>query len=165
MAPWVACRHALRGWEGPGLPTFQRDKGLVPEALLDVLPASEIAAVGWRSFLLVSLDRSAEGNSVAPLPSPGTPAPSTADSGPEDGSDWLVAGEPWQGDNPKLTIAAAWHEVVRLWAACRGETGYRPLARSGGVWRSAAWVVDAFSALASMHAAMNEAEQKLRGQR
>ncbi len=78
MAPWVACRHALRGWEGPGLPAFQRDKGLVPEALLDVMPASEIAAVGWRSFLLVSLDRSAEGNSVAPLPSPGIPAPSTA---------------------------------------------------------------------------------------
>ena len=79
MAPWVACRHALRGWEGPGLPPFQRDKGLVPEALLDTMPASEIAAVGWRSFLLVSLDRSAEGNSVAPLPSPGAPAPSTAD--------------------------------------------------------------------------------------
>jgi hypothetical protein len=78
MAPWVACRHALRGWEGPGLPPFQRDKGLVPEALLDTMPASEIAAVGWRSFLLVSLDRSAEGNSVAPLPSPGSPAPSTA---------------------------------------------------------------------------------------
>jgi len=78
MAPWVACRHALRGWEGPGLPAFQREKGLVPEALLDAMPASEIAAVGWRSFLLVSLDRSAEGNSVAPLPSPGIPAPSTA---------------------------------------------------------------------------------------
>jgi hypothetical protein len=77
MAPWVACRHALRGWEGPGLPAFQREKGLVPEALLDAMPASEIAAVGWRSFLLVSLDRSAEGNSVAPLPSPGIPAPST----------------------------------------------------------------------------------------
>lgn len=79
MAPWVACRHALRGWEGPGLPAFQREKGLMPEALLDVMPASEIAAVGWRAFLLVSLDRSAEGNSVAPSPSPGTPAPSTAD--------------------------------------------------------------------------------------
>ncbi len=78
MAPWVACRHALRGWEGPGLPAFQRDKGLVPEALLDAMSASEIAAVGWRAFLLVSLDRSAEGNSAAPLPSPGTPAPSTA---------------------------------------------------------------------------------------
>jgi hypothetical protein len=78
MAPWVACRHALRGWEGAGLPTFLRDKGLVPEVLLDAMPASEIAAVGWRAFLLVSLDRSAEGNSAAPSPSPGIPAPSTA---------------------------------------------------------------------------------------
>ena len=24
MAPWVACRHALRGWDGPGLPAFRR---------------------------------------------------------------------------------------------------------------------------------------------
>ena len=77
MAPWVACRHALRGWEGPGLPPFQRDKGLVSEPLLDAMPASEIAAVGWRAFLLVSLDRSAEGNSAAPSLSPGIPAPST----------------------------------------------------------------------------------------
>jgi hypothetical protein len=76
MAPWVACRHALRGWDGPGLPAFRRDKGLVPEELLDALPASEVTAVGWRAFLLVSLDRSAEGNSAAPSPSPGTPTPS-----------------------------------------------------------------------------------------
>ena len=76
MAPWVACRHALRGWDGPGLPVFRREKGLVPEELLDVLPASEVTAVGWRAFLLVSLDRSAEGNSAVPSPSPGTPTPS-----------------------------------------------------------------------------------------
>ena len=77
----------------------------------------------------------------------------------------MVAGEPWQGDNPKLTIAAAWHEVVRLWAACRGETGIAHWPDAGGVGDQAAWIVDAFSALASLHAAMNEAEQKLRGQR
>jgi hypothetical protein len=76
MAPWVACRHALRGWDGPGLPVFRRDKGLVLEELLDVLPASEVTAVGWRAFLLVSLDRSAEGNSAAPSPSPETQTPS-----------------------------------------------------------------------------------------
>jgi hypothetical protein len=75
MAPWVACRHALRGWDGPGLPVFRRDKGLVLEELLDVLPASEVTAVGWRAFLLVSLDRSAEGNSAAPSPSPETQTP------------------------------------------------------------------------------------------
>jgi len=76
MAPWVACRHALRGWDGPGLPAFRREKGLVPEELLDALPASEVTAMGWRAFLLVSLDRSAEGNSAAPSPSPETQTPS-----------------------------------------------------------------------------------------
>jgi hypothetical protein len=76
MAPWVACRHALRGWDGPGLPAFQREKGLVPEELLDALPASEVTAMGWRAFLLMSLDRSAEGNSAAPSPSPETQTPS-----------------------------------------------------------------------------------------
>jgi hypothetical protein len=57
------------------LPVFRRDKGLVLEELLDVLPASEVTAVGWRAFLLVSLDRSAEGNSAAPSPSPETQTP------------------------------------------------------------------------------------------
>ena len=50
-----------------------------PEELLDALPASEVTAVGWRAFLLVSLDRSAEGNSAAPSPSPGIPTPSPED--------------------------------------------------------------------------------------
>ena len=29
--PWVAARHALRGWEGDGLPPFRRARGLVPD--------------------------------------------------------------------------------------------------------------------------------------
>ncbi len=75
----------------------------------------------------------------------------------------MVAGEPWEGDNPRLTIASAWHEFVRLWAACRDpEGGIAHWPDSGGVGDQAAWVVDAFSTLASMHAAMNEAEQKLK---
>jgi hypothetical protein len=83
---------------------------------------------------------------------------------PEDGSDWLVAGQPWEGDNPRLTISPAWHDVVRLWAACRApEGGIAHWPDSGGVGDQAAWVVDAFSTLATLHAAMNEAEQKLRG--
>ena len=81
---------------------------------------------------------------------------------PEDGSDWLVAGEPWLGGNPRLTISPAWHEFVRLWAACRGETGIAHWPDPGGVGDQAGWVVDAFSTLASLYAAMNEAGQKLR---
>jgi hypothetical protein len=48
------------------------------ETLLDAMPASEIAAVGLRAFLLVSLDRSAEGNSAAPSPLPESQTPSLA---------------------------------------------------------------------------------------
>lgn len=77
----------------------------------------------------------------------------------------MVAGEPWPADNPRLTIGPAWHEFVRLWAACRDpEGGIAHWPDSGGVGDQAAWLVDAFSTLASMHVAMNEAEQKLRGQ-
>ncbi len=76
----------------------------------------------------------------------------------------MIAGEPWQGDNPRLTITSSWHEFVRLWATCRDpEGGVAHWPDAGGVGDQAAWVVDAFGALASMHAAMNEAEQKLRG--
>jgi hypothetical protein len=61
-------------------------------------------------------------------------------------------------------ITPAWHDFIRLWAACRSETGIAHWPDPGGVGDQAAWVVDAFSALASFHAAMNEAEQKQRRQ-
>jgi hypothetical protein len=78
----------------------------------------------------------------------------------------MVAGEAWIGGNPRLTVPAAWHDVVRLWAACRDpEGGIAHWPDAGGVGDQAAWVVDAFGMLASLHAIMNEAEQKLRGQR
>jgi len=71
--PWVAARHGLRGWSGPGLPPFHADGGLVPEALLDAIPGAELAAVGWRAYLLAVLGRNAVGNSEAPSPAPETP--------------------------------------------------------------------------------------------
>lgn len=77
MLPWVAARHALRGWEGPGLPPFRRDRGAVPPDLLDTLPDAEIEAIGWRASGLMNPTGSAEGNSEAPSPSPETPAPTT----------------------------------------------------------------------------------------
>jgi hypothetical protein len=76
--PWVAARHALRGWEGDGLPAFRRERGLVPDELLDVLPQDEVDAVGWRASALMQPGRDALGNSGAPSPSPETPAPMTA---------------------------------------------------------------------------------------
>lgn len=75
--PWVAAKHVIRGWEGPGLPAFRRDRGLVPDELLDAIPDEEIDAIGWRAVALMLPGGNAEGNSGAPSPSPETPAPST----------------------------------------------------------------------------------------
>lgn len=75
--PWVAARHTIRGWEGPGLPPFRRDRGVVPAALLDAIPDAEIDAIGWRAIALMHPGGDAEGNSGAPSPSPETPAPTT----------------------------------------------------------------------------------------
>ena len=76
--PWVAARHALRGWEGEGLPPFRRARGLVPDDLLDALPQEDVEALGWRASTLMQPGRDAEGNSGAPSPSPETPALTTA---------------------------------------------------------------------------------------
>ncbi|MFZ4410577.1 MAG: hypothetical protein ACOYOH_24740 [Paracraurococcus sp.] len=76
--PWVAARHALRGWEGDGLPPFRRARGLVPDGLLDALPQDDIEAVGWRASTLMQPGQDAAKNSGAPSPPPETPAPMTA---------------------------------------------------------------------------------------
>ncbi len=79
MLPWVAARHALRGWEGQDLPPFKRDRGLVSETLMDALPQEDIEPIGWRASALMQPSRDAEKNSEAPSPSPASPAPMTAD--------------------------------------------------------------------------------------
>lgn len=86
MVPFVAARVALRGWEGPGLPAYRRVRGLVPEELLEELPADEVEFVGWRASELMSPSKVAEGNSASPSPSPGAPAPATAASSPTTGA-------------------------------------------------------------------------------
>lgn len=78
MIPWVAAQHALRGWEGDRLPPFARERGLVPEELLGVLPEDELLAVGWKAFSLMQPDQAAAGNSEPPSPSPQTPEISPA---------------------------------------------------------------------------------------
>jgi hypothetical protein len=79
MLPWVAARHALRGWEGQDLPPFKRDRSLVSEALMDALPQEDIEPIGWRASALMQPSRDAEKNSAAPSPSPASPAPMTVD--------------------------------------------------------------------------------------
>jgi hypothetical protein len=76
--PWVAAQHALRGWEGDGLPPFRRARGLVPDDLLDALPQEDVEAIGWRASTLMQPDQDAAKNSGAPSPSPETPAPMMA---------------------------------------------------------------------------------------
>jgi hypothetical protein len=62
MLPWVAARHALRGWQGPDLPEFRQERGLVPEALLAELSDSEIQAVGNRAADLMQPGEAAAKN-------------------------------------------------------------------------------------------------------
>ncbi|MBS7789275.1 hypothetical protein KTR66_04680 [Roseococcus sp. SDR] len=77
--PWVAAMHALRGWEGPGLPPFEAVDGVASPACMEALAAlEELPAVGWQAHALMKPGRRAEGNSASPSPSPGTPAPAKA---------------------------------------------------------------------------------------
>ena len=74
-----------------------------------------------------------------------------------------MGGEPWP-DNPALTVPPPCRDLVRLWAACRGGMG--GLAHwpdAGGVGDQAAWVVDAFTLLAGMDAAMDAEQRRMRG--
>lgn len=65
----------------------------------------------------------------------------------------MVRGEPWGGDNPRLALHPSWHEFVRLWHACRGESGIAHWPDPGALGDQPAWLVDAFGALSSIDAA------------
>lgn len=70
MLPWFFARYALRGWEGPDLPDFQRLRGAVPDGLLEAIPSDELEALGWHASNLAEPGAAARGNSEAPSPSP-----------------------------------------------------------------------------------------------
>lgn len=77
LMPFFAARHCLRGWEGPDLPPFRLERGLVPESLLEHLPEAELRAVGWRATQIMRPAPGLSRFSGAPSPSPETPAPTT----------------------------------------------------------------------------------------
>lgn len=52
LAPGLAAAHALRGWEGVGVP-FARRNGVVPDDVLDRLPEDDLRAVGFRALELM----------------------------------------------------------------------------------------------------------------
>lgn len=85
VAPIVAARHFLRGWQGVAAP-FRRVGGLAPEELLAELPDGHVEAVGWEAIALMSPSRVQAKNSASPSPSPSArptspaePSPATAD--------------------------------------------------------------------------------------
>jgi hypothetical protein len=78
--PLYAARYALRGWDGPDLPPFRREHGLVPMELLDEIDPDELEAVGWRAAGVSQLAGDDAKNSEAPSSSPETPSGSTQGS-------------------------------------------------------------------------------------
>jgi hypothetical protein len=79
VTPFIAARHGLRGWEGPDLPVFRREQGLVPEDLLEAVPQPELEVVGWAIWNAAHVTAVQEKNSVAPSPLPGIQTPTQAD--------------------------------------------------------------------------------------
>lgn len=87
LVPFVAARHALRGWDGPGLPEFARVGDAVPEALMEALYATgELQDVGWRAQALMQPGRAAEGNSASPSPSPAAATPAKGETSRKKGA-------------------------------------------------------------------------------
>lgn len=73
MMPFVAARHALRGWEGAGMPAFRRERGVVPESLMDEIPDAEVQIVGFAAAKLMRPGPDAAKNSEGLSPSPESP--------------------------------------------------------------------------------------------
>jgi len=79
VAPPLAARHFLVGWENVGLP-FERVGGLVPEALLDKLDSirpGDWPDIGWIAMGLSAVTAADEKNSEGGSASGGSPSPST----------------------------------------------------------------------------------------
>jgi hypothetical protein len=75
----------------------------------------------------------------------------------------VVRGEPWPGDNPRLALDPDWHDLVRLWYLCRGESGIAHWPDPGGLADQAAWLVEAFAALSSIDATWRAEDLRNRG--
>lgn len=81
VAPIVACRHFLLGWDHVPAP-FERVNGRTSDASLDALGDVEMRAVGNKIMGLMRPDRAAVGNSESPSPSASSPRPTPAASAP-----------------------------------------------------------------------------------
>jgi len=79
LAPIIAARFFLAGWEGIDLAFKRGIDGLVPEDLLELLPEADLTAIGWRALQLMTPTGAQEKNSDLPPPSP----PDLRNSGPK----------------------------------------------------------------------------------
>ena len=81
VAPIVAARHFLRGWEGVAA-RFERRNGLVPEEVLAGISDAHVEAIGWEAIALMSPSRAQAKNSASPSPSPSDQPTSPAEPSP-----------------------------------------------------------------------------------
>jgi hypothetical protein len=78
-AAWHQVKAVLRGWEGPGLPSFFRDEAEgMSDELLDAIPAGEFQEISSSANLMLFVGPAALKNSEAPSPAPSTETTSPA---------------------------------------------------------------------------------------
>ena len=77
IAPIMAFRHFVKGWEGSEL-RYKERGGMLCEALLDAMPAEHIDVVGWKAITLMSPTGGQEKNSESQSQSPADPKTLTA---------------------------------------------------------------------------------------
>lgn len=76
----------------------------------------------------------------------------------------MVAGEPWKGDNPRLTTPIRYFDFIKLWAVCRGPDGnIVSWPENVGPYDHAAWTIDAFALLEQYNAEIEKARRSLSG--
>jgi len=63
IAPIIAFRHFVKGWEGETDVQYKERGGQVCESLMDHLPPEHIDVVGWKSIMLMSPTGGQEKNS------------------------------------------------------------------------------------------------------
>jgi len=70
IAPMLAARMFLTGWEGGDLPAFRRGlDGLLLEEVAEQIPDADFDAIGWRAMALMQPQETERKNSVSPQPS------------------------------------------------------------------------------------------------
>jgi hypothetical protein len=81
VAPIVAFRHFVKGWEGSEL-RYKERGGLLCEEMMNAIPPEHIDIVGWKAITLMSPTGGQEKNSESQSQSAPDPATLTADDIP-----------------------------------------------------------------------------------